>query len=1833
MEKENTVEFDVDIENKVELIQQSLMGRDKDHVWAFCSGHSSRDFRGNPKYLFIYINKYRPDIYAYWLCDNPEVINLVRKMGYAAFYNGTASAAAAIDHTGILVSEQVKAEIPEGLYHAKYLNLWHGVGGLKMLERRVKEGPLMQGLAKKYIRHNEYYRTYELYLASSSFVEEIAKEQLGMTDRQIIRAGYPRNIYQIEYERVATFDHDILKARRLPSDTRIVTYIPTWRKLNNSTFFIEAIPDVESLIKICKKNHLLFIFKAHPFFENDVNFLQAKEQYSNCPWLMFWDNRDDIYEILDQIDLCIMDYSSMFTDMLVAGVEHYIRYMFDYEGEELDYPMDYDQVTLGRKCKTFEELLDAIDTYESEDLSESFSYINNLYWEYSTPDSMEKIIEQTIAFIPEKPQLQTLYSFDVFDTVISRKVLDPIGIFYKVQEMMKADGSFPPSLVCKYPEIHKNTEMIIREYYRKSKDIRHSDNLEISLDEILERIGGVYGLTDVQKDNLRNWEIDIEIENTIPLPKQIELIRKYLAEGDKVILISDMYLPKNVITRMLEKADPLLAELPLFLSNEYGVLKVHKSLYYEVYKTFEPFYDFKKWIHYGDNVDADQNAARRCGINTRLIQAPKFNDIQNRLVRYVGSYDGYLVAALQSRICMDCVSKEEQFVASYVTLLMVPYIDWVLRDAVRRGYQTLYFISRDGHPLKRIADAIIEERNLDIKTKYFYASRRAWRIPSFINEVDPCFWESYANFGGIVSKEKLLRAMNLNEETFREFFPQINLDEIDFFDKTSVPEMTAQFRLSSRYRQYLLDLAAKERPLVCDYLKQEIDASEKFAIVEYWGRGYTQDTMIRLWQDITNEKTEVPFYYTRTVLPSDGDAIRYNFTTNSVTQFFIEGYFANMPYKSIEKYQVVGDRIEPVIEPIPYNKSVYGAMQKILPMFARAYVKLELSTPEDTDRLLYDFALNYYSENCENEEFSEHIGSMIDSVAAYGKKREFAPPLTMDILTLFARKEVLRKNSLLTTCINMSVARAEEDVKEKYYEMYQIMPGELDDAKGRLLSDEEQEANCQAKEQYISVKKRANTFRNLYRKYVECTNVTNIVLFVSAGKKINDFLSLIKIIKQDTIYSCEKLLLGTYSAIDDEKIAQKIAGARLIICSGPIPLFSQLVFRAETEFIMLPSAPFQLYNTGMIQYNFLKWKQKLIRIKNDNRFSQIQVPSVDVKLEFLKRYSEHSEAKCDILGNCVTDCYFNSVFVSKAKRKVSTVFPEIHNKKIILYMPTLRVRPNFPEWISMIDMEELCKLIGNKYVVLINFDTKQIKNEYKNIIEIPGFSKNMTNEKNINIRELISAADIVVGDYRDVFFETAILHKPVYSTAWDYERIIKSPKISQNALKFESLIFCPVVETAEQLAEQLNQIDCYDYSRMEEFREQYFGACDGKSTERVIEYISDHYILTPEQKEKDEYWRNQYQLLEESGRVFYDAYLRSCSSIGISNKVLILTEKEDIKNTGLEMVRSKIAGHICTEICYVDKKAYSDTQKMEMIADCIAAARLIISNNAVKLLCKTKIRKGTSYILLKDNPFPLSNRSHRKVNFSKWRNKYNLLAELSNYTHIQIPAPAQTDVFSNLYLKMPVDSEAVVWGCCLTDIYFNETVAKASKEKLDGKLGIYAGKKAILYMPTLGNSKKRNQLPIDLTEMRDAVSDEYVIILNLKNNQKAKLTEPLVLPDGCFEIAKGFTVTELVLACDIIVGDYRNTFFEAALLRKPCFSTAYDSDEVIKASSGSITQEDIEDMQFCPIVRTAEELTAYIENIDAYDYSAMEQFCRSMLTYCDGHSVDRVVEMIKQLFG
>lgn len=1411
-------------------------GYDKDHIWGFNAGHTSQDFRGNPKYLFVYINRYRPDIKAYWFCDKEETLEQVRALGFEAYKIDSPAAQYVINRTGVVVAEMVKFVMPEAFGNIKYINLWHGVG-FKNVERKQFNGDISMDLARKYIKRSSFYRDHQLMNATCPVIEEEYAVDCGIDADKFLRVGYPRCLYQQNFEPVVSFDHDLKGRKGLPADAKIVVYTPTFRAVLGNTFS-KAMPDFERLYQLCEKNNLLFIFKVHPNMEKETGFLKALATYGDRSRFLFWDNKDDFYEVMHQADLVVYDYTSMVSDFVAAGVPHYIRYVFDFEEYRSTVMLhdNYFEKTTGEMCYSFDELLTAIDTFQQRDETAQVADLNQRLWSYSQgKDDFERIIQAALDFCVEERERPTLYSFDIFDTLISRKCLAPAGIFYYVREKILADGGFPVSLREKYPSIRHTAEFNVREYYNKTKVIRESEKVEVQFDEIFARIANVYKLSEEQVEKLKTWELEAELDNVVPLMPQIDRVKELLNQGEHVVLISDMYLPKAVIAQMLAKADPVLATLPLFLSSEYGVLKTSQRLFFEVYKSFEPYYDFKKWIHCGDNPNADQTQPRRFQINTRKITPPEFNDCQQQLTEFLNTYDGYLVAALQARLREESY-EDDDLVISFIALCFVPYIDWVLRDALQRGYKTLYFIARDGHHLKRIADAIIQERGLDIKTKYIYASRRTWRIPSFVHEVDRDFWEAHGSFGEILSVDKLLSAMALSREQFCAFFPYIDLDTIDFYHAEEFDNLREMFKNSESYKQYLVELAREQRKIVNGYLKQEIDATEKHAFVEYYGRGYTQDCYVRLWRELLGDDTaEVPFYYYRSICPDQDGAIRHNFTTNDTRPYFIESIFANMPYKSVQEYYVEDGVIKPEIVPIPHNKKLFASMNAILPEFAKRYARLELQNPEDTDHLLMEFVFHYYNENQTNPAFANKIGRLVDSVTLYGEKRELAPPLTQEDLDRLEAGLLTCNSMKLTSSIVMSATRTPEKLLERYREMYQILPGEPLSG-GRLLTEQEQQDNKQYREKCIALEQSANKLYRQYQKAVKEYDITDTVVLVTQNSTLdNTGLEAVKAaLEKAGNFRVVELCLGLKPPM--EEIAATLAEARYVLSSRPIDLFCSLVWRPETSQILLPVNAFALYNSGYNSNHFLKHLRQYRKLTAKNDLTVIQVPSEHVADGLRHTYAPNRNVRCDLVGNCASDRYFDAEVCNAARTELEKLFPEAEGKKIIFYMPVWRTRKDCPNWIRMLDMEQLRSFLGDEYVVVVHFRKSDIaKGRVFNSAEVAGFSKVINKE--LSVRELMMACDVLIGDYRDEFFEAPLMHKPTFSTADDYETFTRVGNMSQNAPKFEQFLFCPVVANAEELAGHLSRLGEYDYAPMEAFRQKMLSGCDGHSVERLVNYL------------------------------------------------------------------------------------------------------------------------------------------------------------------------------------------------------------------------------------------------------------------------------------------------------------------------------------------------------------------------------------------------------------
>ena len=95
--------------------------------------------------------------------------------------------------------------------------------------------------------------------------------------------------------------------------------------------------------------------------------------------------------------------------------------------------------------------------------------------------------------------------------------------------------------------------------------------------------------------------------------------------------------------------------------------------------------------------------------------------------------------------------------------------------------------------------------------------------------------------------------------------------------------------------------------------------------------------------------------------------------------------------------------------------------------------------------------------------------------------------------------------------------------------------------------------------------------------------------------------------------------------------------------------------------------------------------------------------------------------------------------------------------------------------------ETLSIYLGIHSMILSMFDDLSDMPLYRQLEEDTGVHLEFTAVNGMfddgTVLNLMIAADIIVGDYRDVFFEAPFLHKPTFSTASDYETIIRKLNI------------------------------------------------------------------------------------------------------------------------------------------------------------------------------------------------------------------------------------------------------------------------------------------------------------------------------------------------------------------------------------------------------------------------------------------------------------------------
>lgn len=315
-------------------------------------------------------------------------------------------------------------------------------------------------------------------------------------------------------------------------------------------------------------------------------------------------------------------------------------------------------------------------------------------------------------------------SFDIFDTLLVRPVCSPTDLF-KIVGMRSKFGKRRFQTMRIYAEAQA----------RREKPFNADD---ITLDDIYAQLIKKFGVTEDEAERLKNTELDVEGQYLYRRESVGKLFEEAKHAGKEVIIVSDMYLPKPFLEKVLKK-NGYEGYRRLYLSCEYKAAKGTGKLYQCVIG------DYKKQgvqasqiIHIGDNTRADIRQAENHGMQAAHIPSAisvykskkQFAALLNAM--HPETDHAFLTGYLANCLFDDgfypfssdsVISGNAENLGYILAPLFFAFTKWLLQETDENHIDTMVFAYRDGYLIEKLMQAFQKYRSVPI-LKRAYLSRK-----------------------------------------------------------------------------------------------------------------------------------------------------------------------------------------------------------------------------------------------------------------------------------------------------------------------------------------------------------------------------------------------------------------------------------------------------------------------------------------------------------------------------------------------------------------------------------------------------------------------------------------------------------------------------------------------------------------------------------------------------------------------------------------------------------------------------------------------------------------------------------------------------------------------------------------------------------------------------------------------------------------------------------------------------------------------------------------------------------------------------------------------------
>ena len=464
----------------------------------------------------------------------------------------------------------------------------------------------------------------------------------------------------------------------------------------------------------------------------------------------------------------------------------------------------------------------------------------------SQQELMRKILDENIQVI----------SFDIFDTLIYRPVVNPTDLFYLIKEDVQK--------ILKDPSIDfQNMRTVAEEEVRKL----HSDSEDVTIHQIYEYLITNFLILREDAQRIKDLEISLEIRYARPRKKIREIFELVKESGKTIILTTDMYLTQQEIVPILLKCGYKGFD-EIFISSQYKKTKISGNLYGEILRRLQ--ISSNQMLHIGDNWHSDIEMAKKAGIHCFYI--PKVIDLfkHSRHREYWDSYTEYITSYSMKFLIGLCAAQlfddpfrekyddsfynEDLYDFSYASIgpLFFSLVLWILQDLKQTNHDRIFFLSRDGYLIKIIYDKMSKYFPDAPLSDYLYASRSAHKSVYLRWP-----WGVLKTLRDSPYNTKLYNLKGLLRTRFG-----LVLDNTEFGKVQSLLRKVQDigpsilFNILAKYRTQICELAKKEFVLAKNYYQSRFKNSVSPVIFDL---GYLGSTVEGLCTFLG--RRNIPFYF------------------------------------------------------------------------------------------------------------------------------------------------------------------------------------------------------------------------------------------------------------------------------------------------------------------------------------------------------------------------------------------------------------------------------------------------------------------------------------------------------------------------------------------------------------------------------------------------------------------------------------------------------------------------------------------------------------------------------------------------------------------------------------------------------------------------------------------------------------------------------------------------------------------------------------------------------------------------------------------------------------